>query len=80
MRAQTTAKTRAKLSKQRQKIGIELGIWTQALLDITQAMPLEHPGYAEKLAFCKKELEKAEQAMRKVNQGVSRQRAWVAGK
>ena len=74
------AKTRKELSKQRKKLGVELKTWTQALADITYAVTLGAPGADEKLTFCKKELEKAEQAMRKVNQGVSRQRAWVKGK
>ena len=74
-----TNKEREHSSRARQALGVELKVWEQKIKDMETAVLLRVPGATERLAFCKQEHTKCTEAMKRINRGVERQRAWVSG-
>ena len=73
-----TNKERKARSKERQRLGELLRLWAQKLKDMEVAVSLDVPEAAQKLAFSRQEYAKAVAAMRKLNRGTAKQRAWVS--
>ncbi len=73
-----TNKERKALSKERQRLGELLRLWAQKVKDMEVAVSLDVPEAAQKLAFSRQEHAKAVAAMRKLNRGAAKQRAWVS--
>ena len=74
-----SSKQRQEASRARQVLGARLRVWEQRLKDLETPQALRSPDAVERLAFCRQEHAKCTEAMRRVNRGVGRQRAWVSG-
>jgi hypothetical protein len=75
-----TAKARESRSKQRQALCKELGVWLQREKDAEVWPGLSAQERAEKLSFCRQEQAKLRKALRALDRGFTRQRAWNQGK
>lgn len=73
-----TNKERKARSKERQRLGELLRLWAQKIKDMEVAVSLDVPEAAQKLSFSRQEHAKAVAAMRKLNRGTAKQRAWVS--
>lgn len=73
-----TNKERKALSTERQRLGEQLSVWAQKIKDMEVAVSLDVPEAAQKLSFSRQEHAKAVAAMRKLNRGTAKQRAWVS--
>lgn len=74
-----TNRERERRSRARQALGVKRRVWEQRIKDMESPQALSAPGAAAKLDFCRQEHTKCLEAMRLINRGVGRQRAWVSG-
>ena len=74
-----TNKERERRSRARQALGAELKVWEQRIKDMESPQALRNLDAAGRLALCKQEHTKRVEAMKRINRGVERQRAWVSG-
>ena len=75
-----SAKARDSRSKKRQALCKELGVWDQREKDMEVAVTLGVPGVPEKVKFIRQEQAKLRKALRALDRGFTRQRAWSQGK
>ena len=74
------AKDKVSRSKQRQLLYLALNMWLQREKDMGTAAALKAGGVPEKLAFIRQEQAKLQKALRALDRGFTRQRAWSQGK
>lgn len=74
------AKTRTSRSKQRQALHAELDVWAQREKDMEVAALRGVTDVPEKLIFIRQEKAKLLKALRVLDRGFTRQRAWSQGK
>jgi len=74
-----STKTRDALSKKRQALWLKLKTMQQRERDMHAAVSLGVADALEKLVFVQSESEKLKKEIKKLELGVSRQRAWVRG-
>ena len=75
-----SAKERESHSKRRQALCKELDVWLQREKDMEVALALGKEGVPEKVAFIRQEQAKLRKALRALDRGFTRQRAWSQGK
>jgi hypothetical protein len=75
-----SAKARAHRSKLRQALNLELNVWLQREKDMEVALALGKEGVPDKVAFIRQEQAKLRKALRALDRGFGRQRAWSQGK
>jgi hypothetical protein len=75
-----SAKARAARSKLRQALNLELNVWLQREKDMEVALALGKSGVPEKVAFIRQEQAKLRKALRALDRGFGKQRAWSQGK
>ena len=75
-----SAKARAHRSKLRQALNLELNVWLQREKDMEVAHNLSAEVRAEKTVFVRQEQAKLRKALRALDRGFGRQRAWSQGK
>lgn len=75
-----STKTKETNSRLRQKLHAEIDVWLQREKDMEIAVSLGAPGTAEKIVFVRQEREKLEKALKMLDRGFRRQRAWSQGK
>ena len=75
-----SASARAHRSKQRQALNLELNVWLQREKDMEVALALGKEGVPEKVVFIRQEQAKLRKALRALDRGFTRQRAWSQGK
>ena len=75
-----SAKERASRSKRRQALCKELGVWVQREKDAEVWPGLSAQERTEKISFCRQEQAKLQKALRGLDRGFRRQRAWSQGK
>ena len=75
-----SAKARAHRSKLRQALNLELNIWVQREKDAEVWPGLSAEVRAEKTTFCRQEQAKLRKALRSLDRGFGKQRAWSQGK
>lgn len=73
-------KERNARSKQRQALNLELGVWVQRERDMEVALALGQTGIRDKVDFIRQEQAKLRKALRGLDRGFTRQRAWSQGK
>ena len=75
-----SASARASRSKLRQALNLELNVWPQREKDMEVAHDLSAEVRAEKTVFVRQEQEKLRKALRSLDRGFGKQRAWSQGK
>jgi hypothetical protein len=75
-----SASARAHRSKLRQALNLELNVWLQREKDMEVALALGKEGVPEKVVFIRQEQAKLRKALRALDRGFGRQRAWSQGK
>ena len=75
-----SAKERESRSKRRQALCKELGVWLQREKDMEVAFDLSVEARIEKVQFVRQEQAKLRKALRALDRGFGRQRAWSQGK
>ena len=75
-----SAKAKQARSKLRQALNLELNVWLQREKDMEVALALGKEGVPEKVAFIRQEQAKLRKALRSLDRGFGRQRAWSQGK
>jgi hypothetical protein len=75
-----SASARASRSKLRQALNLELNVWLQREKDMEVAHDLSAEVRAEKTVFVRQEQEKLRKALRSLDRGFGKQRAWSQGK
>jgi len=75
-----TAKAREARSQRRKSLNEELCVWLQREKDMAVAFDLCAEDRAEKLVFIRQEQAKLQKALRDLDRGFRRQRAWSQGK
>ena len=75
-----SASARAHRSKLRQALNKELDVWVQRERDMEVAHNLSAEIRAEKVVFIRQEQAKLRKALRALDRGFGRQRAWSQGK
>ena len=75
-----SASARAHRSKLRQALNLELNVWLQREKDMEVALALGKSGVPVKVAFIRQEQTKLRKALRALDRGFGKQRAWSQGK
>ena len=75
-----SASARAHRSKLRQALNLELNVWLQREKDMEVALALSAEVRAEKTVFVRQEQAKLRKALRALDRGFGKQRAWSQGK
>ena len=75
-----SAKAKQARSKLRQALNLELNVWLQREKDMEVALALGKEGVPEKVAFIRQEQAKLRKALRALDRGFGKQRAWSQGK
>ena len=75
-----TAKAREYRSKLRQKLFKQLALWDQKEKDMKVAFDLCAEDRAKKTSFIRQEKAKLQKALRSLDRGTTKQRAWSQGK
>ena len=75
-----SASAREHRSKLRQALNLELNVWLQREKDMEVALALGKEGVPEKVVFIRQEQAKLRKALRALDRGFGRQRAWSQGK
>ena len=75
-----SASARAHRSKLRQALNLELNVWLQREKDMEVALALGKEGIPEKVVFIRQEQAKLRKALRALDRGFGKQRAWSQGK
>ena len=75
-----SAKARAHRSKLRQALNLELNVWLQREKDMEVAYDLPPEVRTDKTKFIRQEQAKLRKALRALDRGFGRQRAWSQGK
>jgi predicted nucleic acid-binding Zn-ribbon protein len=74
------AASRSARSKQRQALNLELDVWVQRERDMEVAIAQGQAGVPEKVDFIRQEQTKLRKALRGLDRGFGKQRAWSQGK